>query len=140
MNDDFIDRLGLAKFLVVSAGTLAVWESENRYDLPCEKSGKPVYYKWVDVYKFISFDQEDFDMLCTLKDRTPLLNAKMAAHYLETSRNTLRKWEADGAYGLRSRRAGQTIRYRLAELDDVKQKRFEELERLHEGMPPLLPT
>lgn len=140
MNDDFIDRLGLAKFLLVSAGTLAVWESENRYDLPCEKSGKMVYYKWVDVFRFISIDDEDFDMLCTLNDRTPLLNVKMASHHLETSRNTLRKLEADGAYNLKSRRVGQTIRFRLAELDEVKRMRLGELERLHEGIPPLLLT
>lgn len=56
-DDILFDTLGAAEFIggkdkPLSPGTLAVWRSTRRYDLPYEKSGRFVRYRKSDLRKF----------------------------------------------------------------------------------------
>lgn len=42
-----------ARVLGVSVGTLAVWRSTGRYDIPFVKTGRSVKYKAADIQLFI---------------------------------------------------------------------------------------
>ena len=46
--------LDVAEILGVSPGTLSVWRSTKRYDLPYIKSGRLVRYRQADVEHFIA--------------------------------------------------------------------------------------
>jgi excisionase family DNA binding protein len=48
-----LSRTEAAKFLGVKAGTLEVWASTGRYDLPIVKIGRLAKYRLSDLQKFI---------------------------------------------------------------------------------------
>jgi len=54
MDSELISADDAAKFLGVSAGTLAVWRSTKRYFLPYIKVGHLVRYRQNDLSEFIS--------------------------------------------------------------------------------------
>jgi hypothetical protein len=114
--ENCISRSGLANFFQISPGTLGVWQTENRYKLPCKQIGTKVYYAWEDIYRFISFDEKDFKLLLKLGDKKPLLDRKSAADYLNCSVTTLRSGESQEA-PIHPRYVGRVVRYRRAELD-----------------------
>lgn len=135
---NFVNRPNLAKFYRISPGTLGVWQTKNRYKLPCELIGNNVYYPWEDVYRFISFDEDDYKMLLKLGDRTPLFDTKSAALYANCSVSTLRNSRSQGA-PIRPRYVGAAVRYRKAELDVFRKWREARLDAFLESrMNPYL--
>jgi hypothetical protein len=48
-----LSRPAAAKYLGVSPGTLAVWATNQRYDLPYSKIGGKVMYDLEDLNRFI---------------------------------------------------------------------------------------
>ena len=52
-NPALLDDKRAAKFLGVSPGTLSVWRSTGRYDLPYVKCGRCVRYRMEDIQAFI---------------------------------------------------------------------------------------
>ncbi len=48
-----LNRNQAAEYLGVSPGTLAVWASTGRYQLPFVKIGRKVFYRVVDLESFI---------------------------------------------------------------------------------------
>lgn len=135
---NFVTRPNLAKFLQISPGTLGVWKTENRYALPCELIGNNVYYAWDDVYRFISFDEEDYKLLMKLRDKKPLLDRKNASRYLNCSISTLRAGE-DQEAPIRPRYVGRVVRYRRMELDAFSKWRKARLDAFLESrMNPYL--
>lgn len=135
---NFINRPQLANFFQISSGTLGVWQTTLLYALPCERIGKHVYYAWDDVYRFISFDEDDFKKLLRLRDKTPLLDRKSAARYLNCSISTLVKAQNHDA-PIRPRHVGGVIRYRRTELDEYRKWRKKRLDLFHESrMNPYL--
>ncbi len=51
--DDLLTPAQTAKALTVTEGTLSVWRSTGRYNLPYVKVGRWVRYRWGDVLNFI---------------------------------------------------------------------------------------
>ena len=51
--DDLLTPAQTAKALTVTEGTLSVWRSTGRYNLPFVKVGRWVRYRWSDVLAFI---------------------------------------------------------------------------------------
>jgi hypothetical protein len=55
MNEQqLLDPIKAAKYLGVTAGTLAVWRSTGRYTLPFVKIGRKVMYRDTDLNAFIN--------------------------------------------------------------------------------------
>lgn len=48
-----LDRKAAARYLGYAPGTLAVWKSTKRYDLPSIKIGRQIKYRKVDLDKFL---------------------------------------------------------------------------------------
>ena len=48
-----------AKYLGINPGTLAVWRSVKRYEIPYYKVGKSVRYRMEDLNKFLSAGRVD---------------------------------------------------------------------------------
>lgn len=53
ISDRLLSRDEAAQFLGVSKGTLEVWASTKRYDLPFIKIGRLAKYRMQDLLKFI---------------------------------------------------------------------------------------
>ena len=53
-NDDLLDTPEAARVLGNAAGTLEVWRSTKRHNLPYVKIGRSVKYRRVDLLKFIA--------------------------------------------------------------------------------------
>lgn len=51
---DLLNRKQAAKYLGVTAQTLAIWASVKRYDLPYVKVGRLVKYRRADLDAFIA--------------------------------------------------------------------------------------
>ncbi|MGY0218373.1 helix-turn-helix domain-containing protein [Endozoicomonadaceae bacterium StTr2] len=51
--NDLLTPKQTAKVLLVTEGTLSVWRSTGRYQLPFVKVGRWVRYRWSDVLAFI---------------------------------------------------------------------------------------
>ena len=51
--NDLLTPAQAAKALTVTSGTLSVWRSTGRYNLPYVKVGRWVRYRWADVLSFI---------------------------------------------------------------------------------------
>lgn len=54
MRSNLLSPKTVSDILGVTVGTLAVWRTTNRYDLPYVKSGRLVRYREQDVEAFIS--------------------------------------------------------------------------------------
>lgn len=54
MNSKLMTSNDVSKILGVSIGTLAVWRTTKRYNLPYVKSGRLVRYREEDVQNFIN--------------------------------------------------------------------------------------
>jgi excisionase family DNA binding protein len=54
MNSKLMTSNDVSKILGVSTGTLAVWRTTKRYNLPYVKSGRLVRYREEDVQNFIN--------------------------------------------------------------------------------------
>ena len=54
MNSVLLTKEDVSTILGVSVGTLAVWRTTNRYDLPYVKSGRLIRYREEDVQAFIN--------------------------------------------------------------------------------------
>ena len=50
---DILNSAEAAKYLRVTPHTLAIWRSEQRYDLPFFRIGRFVRYRRVDLRRFI---------------------------------------------------------------------------------------
>ncbi|WP_018989145.1 helix-turn-helix domain-containing protein [Aromatoleum toluclasticum] len=50
---ELLDEKAAAKFIDVSPGTLAVWRSTGRYNLPFVKIGRNVRYRRSDLIKWM---------------------------------------------------------------------------------------
>jgi len=53
MSNEFIDDVGAAEILGVSPGTLSVWRSTGRYNLPFVKIGRKVRYRRADLLAWL---------------------------------------------------------------------------------------
>lgn len=53
LNDRLLNRKEAAEFLGTSEGTLAIWSSTGRYNLPFVKIGRLVKYRYSDLVSFI---------------------------------------------------------------------------------------
>lgn len=51
---DLLSREEAARYLGVSASTLAIWKCTGRYNLPCVKIGRLVKYRRSDLDEFIA--------------------------------------------------------------------------------------
>jgi excisionase family DNA binding protein len=51
--DQVFDRKTAARYLGYSPGTLAVWKSTKRYNLPSVKIGRAIRYRKSDLDKFL---------------------------------------------------------------------------------------
>lgn len=54
MRSNLLSPKAVSDILGVTVGTLAVWRTTNRYNLPYVKSGRLVRYREQDVEAFIS--------------------------------------------------------------------------------------
>ena len=52
--EPLLDRKGAARYLGYSPGTLAVWKSTKRYNLPSVKIGRSIRYRKSDLDKFLN--------------------------------------------------------------------------------------
>lgn len=52
-DDKLLNRKEAAKFLGTTEGTLAIWSSTGRYNLPFVKIGRLVKYRYSDLMGFI---------------------------------------------------------------------------------------
>ena len=50
---ELLDRLEAAKFLRLSPSTLANWQCTQRKKIPCFKLGKRVFYREIDLQKWL---------------------------------------------------------------------------------------
>jgi excisionase family DNA binding protein len=53
INDEPLTRKQAARYIKCSPGTLAVWASTKRYNLPFSKIGRSVRYRRSDLDKFL---------------------------------------------------------------------------------------
>lgn len=111
-----LSRTQVAKFLSVGIGTLAVWKSIKRYNLPCYARNGWIFYKLSDINKFLGLDIDN-------KDIEPLLKPKGAAKYLSQMRpvstQTLLHWEHKHLFNFKAIRVGKRfVRYRRHQLDN----------------------
>jgi excisionase family DNA binding protein len=72
-NSDLLTRREAAEYLGVAPGTLAIWKSAERYDLPVIKVGRLVRYRRVDLDNFLrnrTVESESNDCLAERQQRS----------------------------------------------------------------------
>ena len=54
---ELMTRSEAAKYLRLSPGTLANWQSTQRQKIPCLKLGGRIFYRQADLYKWIELKE-----------------------------------------------------------------------------------